>query len=190
MPTGRASSAASVTPRSTPSAPGSIRPASRTPGRQSAWRRGPPRSARAREPLRPQRAVMARLASPHSTMPCARRRMMHKPLAVTLAFSIACAPAAATPRPPAPSANDAATPYFAVTQELLAAWRALRDADHWYYRLQRDVADRTGTKDERYADHGLSAGWLYLISNDRAYAAKAWRRWQQVWGAPTSVAKI
>jgi hypothetical protein len=116
--------------------------------------------------------------------------MVSKRIVATIALAIACASPMATRQPSLASASGKATPYYAVTKEMLAAWRALKDADHWYYRLQRDVADRTGTANERYADRGLSAGWMYLITQDPSYAAKAWLKWKQVWGAKATVDKV
>jgi hypothetical protein len=96
--------------------------------------------------------------------------------------------------PPDPLATGAPvgtpTAYLAVSTEMIDVWHAMKDSDHWFYRLQRSVADKTGTADERYADHGLSAGWIYLVTKDPVYAQKAWQRWKLVWGTANTLSAL
>lgn len=43
----------------------------------------------------------------------------------------------------------------------------------WLKEVIKDTADKTGTVNERYADYGWAAAWMYVASGDPTYAAKA-----------------
>ena len=51
--------------------------------------------------------------------------------------------------------------------------RALAEGHPWAL-LLRNNADKTGTPDQRYADQGDYAAYMYRITGDVLYAQKSW----------------
>ncbi len=74
---------------------------------------------------------------------------------------------------PSPTGRN---PKLLWTPEQQAVWDRMRKDNHRWYRLLKETADRTGTKDARYGDYGQWATIMYQVTGDRAYAEKAWHQ--------------
>src|SRR5690606_33763657 len=76
------------------------------------------------------------------------------------------------PSPPGRHPTYVWTPEWQYTAEQMQA------NNHWYYNNMLVNANKTGTAQERYDDWGGYCAYIYQITGDASYAAKAWTRLQ------------
>lgn len=75
--------------------------------------------------------------------------------------------------PPAGTSPTGRDPAFLWTAAQQGVWDQMRSTNDWFWINVLNNANKTGTASERYADHGEWCTFVYQVTGDTAYAAKA-----------------